>query len=307
MEYPLIVITGPTAVGKTKLAVSVADTIKAEIINADSRQVYRQMDIGTGKDLQEYNINGRSVPYHLIGICEPGYQYNIKEYQEDFSAIYNELQTQHILPILCGGSGLYIESALEGNPFAFVPMNLKLRKKLANESISKLISQISEHIIKELNITKLTTTKRLIRAIEISMYTANRSQLKRKEPIDAIIFAIDLKRSLVMERIKSRLKYRLEHGLIEEVEYLLSGGLTPEQLIYYGLEYRWVTRYLLKEITYSEMFERLNIAIRQFAKRQMTWFRRMEKKGYTLNWLDGSKTTEEQKAEVLALLDHKAS
>ena len=305
-EYPFIVITGPTAVGKTKLAATVASAIEGEIINADSRQVYKQMDIGTGKDLQEYDIDGKTIPYHLINICEPGYQYNIKEYQQDFSIVYEALKNDQIPAILCGGSGLYIESAIEGNPFAFVPINQSLRQELADESKSKLIGLISQEIKEQLNITTLTTSKRLIRAVEISQYISNHlPETNKVEKLEAIIFALKLDRNLVLERILARLRYRLENGLVEEIENLLSMGLTPEQLLYYGLEYRWVTMYVLKEMTYDEMFERLNISIRQFAKRQMTWFRRMEKKGYELNWLDASKSTEEMKDQVMNRINSK--
>jgi tRNA dimethylallyltransferase len=300
---PLIVITGPTAVGKTKLAVALAVSVQGEIINADSRQVYKQMDIGTGKDLAEYELDGKVIPHHLINICEPGYRYNIKEYQQDFTTVYEALLQKQKPAILCGGSGLYIESALEGNPFAFVPVNQARRGELEDESKSKLISLISGEVIDQLNISTDTTSKRLVRAVEISEFLKKHSPQK-KEPKrrEAIIFAIKLNRSAVLERIIIRLKQRLENGLIEEIESLLQSGLTPEQLLYYGLEYRWVTMYVLKEMTYDEMFERLNISIRQFAKRQMTWFRRMEKKGYELNWLDGSKSTEDLRNEVLERL-----
>jgi len=302
MDYPLIVITGPTAVGKTKLAVAVAESLKGEIINADSRQVYRQMDIGTGKDLQEYKINNKNIPYHLIDICEPGYRYNIKEYQEDFTAVYTSLKQRNIPAILCGGSGLYIESAVQGNPYAFVAINQLLRARLAKKSNEELLDQISSAIVKELNITKLTTSKRLVRAVEISQAIKERPKLTKIEPVESLIFVIELERSLLMERIINRLKYRLEHGLIGEVEHLLAIGLTEEQMFYYGLEYRWVTQYLLKNMTYDEMFDRLNISIRQFAKRQMTWFRRMEKKGDKLTWLDGSKSPEDLKSDCLAMI-----
>ena len=305
-DYPLIVITGPTAVGKTKLAVALASAVGGEIINADSRQVYKHMDIGTGKDLDEYNVDGKAIPYHLINICEPGYQYNIKEYQQDFSAVYESLQKEHIPGILCGGSGLYIESAIEGNPFAFVPINHGLRDELADESKSKLIGLIADDVIEQLNITTDTTSKRLIRAVEITDYLKDHTpEPGHGERRKAIIFVVKLDRALVLKRILARLSYRLENGLVEEIEQLLKKGLTPEQLLYYGLEYRWVTMYVLKEMTYDEMFERLNISIRQFAKRQMTWFRRMEKKGYKLNWLDGSKSTEELKDQVLTRINNR--
>lgn len=304
MDYPLIVITGPTATGKTKLAVAVAGALNAEIINADSRQVYRQMDIGTGKDLQEYIINNKNIPYHLIDICEPGYQYNIKEYQEDFTAVYASIKQRQVPAILCGGSGLYIESALEGNPFAFVAINKTLRERLTNKPKNDLLVQISSDIIEELNITKFTTSQRMIRAIEITNAMKSSLRLKKTTPLESLIFVIELERAVVMERIINRLKYRLEHGLIEEIEQLLKIGITEQQLYYYGLEYRWVTHYLLKKMTYDEMFERLNISIRQFAKRQMTWFRRMERKGYKLNWLDGNKPIDQLRHEVINHLNN---
>lgn len=287
-KNPLIVITGPTAVGKTRLAVQVAAELNGELINADSRQVYRRMDIGTGKDLEDYSINGKVIPHHLINICEPGYQYNIKEYQQDFNETFNELQRSETPAVLCGGSGLYIESALKGNPYAFIPVNQSLRDEVADDSKSVLMSKIDNATIETLNITSLTTTKRLIRAVEISEYLQNNTAEVLHKPIDAAIYVLTLPREVVLQRIKKRLIDRLENGMIDEVDSLLKEGLLPEQLIYYGLEYRWITLYLLKELTYDEMVDRLNISIRQFAKRQMTWFRRMEKKGYELNWLDGT-------------------
>lgn len=299
MDKPLIVITGPTAVGKTKLAVQVASKLDAEIINADSRQVYRSMDLGTGKDLKEYRIDGREIPYHLINICEPGYEYNIKEYQQDFHAIYDELADQGKNIVLCGGSGLYVESALEGNPFAFIPVNHSLRAELMDESKSKLITRISEATKKKLNITSLTTHKRLVRAVEIDDYLSEDHVLPNPDPVQSKIYVLSVDRELVKERIMARLKNRLKNGMIEEVESLLKKGIEAEKLIYYGLEYRWITLYLLKEMTYDEMFDRLNISIRQFAKRQMTWFRRMEKKGYEINWLDGTEDFDQLSARIV--------
>ena len=299
MPKPLIVITGPTAVGKTKLAVKVAEKLNGEIINADSRQVYRKMNLGTGKDLEEYTINEKEIPYHLINICDPGYEYNIKEYQQDFHHIYDELVSKKKEMILCGGSGLYIESALEGNPFAFIPVDHSLRNELIDESKSRLNSLISTELKKNLNINSLTTHKRLVRAVEINEFLKTNPIPTSVEAIPASIFVLTLERERVKENIIARLKYRLEHGMIEEVEGLIKEGVEPEKLIYYGLEYRWITLYLLKEMTYDEMFERLNISIRQFAKRQMTWFRRMEKKGFELTWLDAHKDFEELATTII--------
>ena len=299
MPKPLIVITGPTAVGKTKLAVKVAEKLNGEIINADSRQVYRKMNLGTGKDLEEYTINEKEIPYHLINICDPGYEYNIKEYQQDFHHIYDELVSKKKEMILCGGSGLYIESALEGNPFAFIPVDHSLRNELIDESKSRLNSLISTELKKNLNINSLTTHKRLVRAVEINEFLKTNPKPTSVEAIPASIFVLTLERERVKENIIARLKYRLEHGMIEEVEGLIKAGVEPEKLIYYGLEYRWITLYLLKEMTYDEMFERLNISIRQFAKRQMTWFRRMEKKGFELTWLDAHKDFEELATTII--------
>jgi tRNA dimethylallyltransferase len=258
------------------------------------------MDIGTGKDLEEYRIGEKEIPYHLINICEPGYQYNIKEYQQDFDNVYAELQARNTPAILCGGSGLYIESALEGNPYAFVPINQSIRDLLQDESKSRLMSKLGSPIKTALNITSLTTTKRMVRAFEIEAFLKDNPTVKRKgKKLNAIVFAVEMARATILERIISRLETRLGNGMIEEVEKLLAKGLTPEQLLYYGLEYRWVTMYVLGEMTYDEMFDRLNIAIRQFAKRQMTWFRRMEKKGYSLHWLEGAKPINELKEEII--------
>jgi tRNA dimethylallyltransferase len=240
------------------------------------------------------------VPYHLINICEPGYQYNIKEYQEDFAATYNKLQKNETQAILCGGSGLYIESALEGNPYAFIPINEVIRGEFEDESKSRLMTRISAGIQEDLNITSLTTTKRLKRAVEISEYLINNEAKENiHHKLDSVIFVLEMERAKVLERIMQRLEFRLANGMVEEIKQLLEKGLTPEQLLYYGLEYRWITLYVLGVMTYDEMFDRLNISIRQFAKRQMTWFRRMEKKGYELNWLDASLPLEELKKIIL--------
>ena len=296
----MIVITGPTAVGKTKLAVMVAAKINGEIINADSRQVYQSMDIGTGKDIEEYTFEGRRIPFHLINICPPGYEYNIKEYQQDFHQVYHELSEQNQNIILCGGSGLYIESALQGNPYAFIPVDHSLRAELADESKSRLLGRISPGTIEKLNITSLTTHKRLVRAVEIDEYLGNDPHLPHPQPVPSRIYVLTVDREIVMERILNRLHHRLENGMIEEVEGLLEQGISPEKLIYYGLEYRWITLYLLKEMSYDEMVDRLNISIRQFAKRQMTWFRRMEKKGYDLTWLDGTTDFDKLASQIAA-------
>lgn len=296
----MITILGPTASGKTSLAAALAADIDAEIISADSRQVYRCMDIGTGKDLEDYNVNNKHINYHLIDIVEPGTKYNLFEYQQDFFDAYNDVVSRKKIPILCGGSGLYIEAVLNGYNLVAVPENRILRDTLESKSLDEL-TEILIQLKKENgsnmhNSTDVDNKKRAIRAIEIETYYKINSQVKECHypKIKSTIFGIDIGREERRRRISERLKQRLNSGMIEEVEMLLEKGVTPQDLIYYGLEYKFVTKYIIGEISYEEMFRSLEIAIHQFAKRQMTWFRGMERRGFIINWIDYSLPLEEK-------------
>jgi len=284
----LITILGPTASGKTNLACQLAQIIQGEIISADSRQIYTGMDIGTGKDIEEYSLSGNKIPYHLIDIREPGYKYNIWEYQSDFISAYQQIVNNQHIPILCGGSGLYIETALRGNSYTGIESNTDLRNELSSLSKSEITTRwesISDELKAKLNNNTLART---IRAIEIDEFIKNNSGWEAPiyPTINYTIFGIDIEREKRRSRITQRLSDRLNHGLIEEVVHLVEKGLAYQDLDYYGLEYRWVGQYLQSKITKKELFEGLNIAIHQFSKRQMTWFRRMEKQGYQIIWLD---------------------
>lgn len=298
----LITILGPTASGKTALAAHLASLINGEIISADSRQVYRGMDIGTGKDYSDYVVNGIGVPYHLIDFAEPGYEYNVYEFQRDFYRAFHQVAQKEKIPVLCGGTGLYIEAILKGFKFSYVPHNEELRKQLQELSDGELIKMLAA--TRNLhNTTDLTDRNRLVRAIEIDDFKKQNPGLKVKvPPIHSINFGIDLPREVVRQRITDRLKRRLESGMIDEVKQLIEKGLKPEQLIFYGLEYKYLTMYLEDEISYSEMFEKLNTAIHQFAKRQMTWFRKMEKNGIFINWINGELDLPEKLAQIIRLL-----
>lgn len=296
----MITILGPTASGKTSLAAALAADIDAEIISADSRQVYRCMDIGTGKDLEDYNINNKHINYHLIDIVEPGTKYNLFEYQQDFFDAYNDVVSRKKIPILCGGSGLYIEAVLNGYNLVAVPENRILRDTLESKSLDEL-TEILIQLKKDNgsnmhNSTDVDNKKRAIRAIEIETYYKINSQVKECHypKIKSTIFGIDIGREERRRRISERLKQRLNSGMIEEVKMLLEKGITPQDLIYYGLEYKFVTKYIIGEISYEEMFRSLEIAIHQFAKRQMTWFRGMERRGFIINWIDYSLPLEEK-------------
>ena len=296
----LLTILGPTAVGKTELAVHVALEAEGEVLSADSRQVYREMDIGTGKDLGDFTIDGISVPYHLIDLHDAGYEYNVFEFQEDFHKAFDEVTSRGKLPVFCGGTGLYLEAVLKGYKLVQVPRNLTLREELEEQSheslVSKLASMQSLH-----NTTDTSTKKRTIRAIEIGLYYLDNKIKETSYPkIDHSIYGVYFDREIIKERIKTRLNQRLNGGMIEEVESLLKNGVTHDQLRYYGLEYKFLSQYLTGELTYDEMFEKLNVGIRQFAKRQMTWYRRMEKNGFRINWIDGSLPIEEKVEIVLA-------
>ncbi len=303
VNLPLITILGPTATGKTSLAVRLAAESGAEIISADSRQVYRRMDIGTGKDLSDYQINGKQIPYHLIDIVEPGTKYNLFEYQQDFLKAYSDIQLRSKQAILCGGSGLYIESVLNGYKMASVPVNEKLRAELEGYTDAQLEQRLKS--VKKLhNNADFDTRKRTIRAIEIAEYQkSNAEQIPDFPKINSIIIGVRMEREAVCLSIYNRLKQRLRDGMIDEIQALLDNGIAPDDLIYYGLEYKFVTQYLLGEFSYNYMVEHLNIAIHQFAKRQMTWFRRMERNGFKINWIDGQLPIEEKVAMAMKILD----
>jgi len=301
MRYEIITILGPTASGKTAFAVALASKLDAEIISADSRQVYRGMTLGTGKDLNEYAVHGNLIPYHLIDICNPGERYNIFEFQRDFHRIFSSLKVKGKLPILCGGSGLYIESVLRGYKLLDVPENPALRESLKDKSLDEL-EKILRSYKKLHNKTEVDSVQRAIRAIEIEAYYLKQNPAQREyEPVDSLNIGVAIDRNLRREKISRRLKARLEEGMLEEVKGLLDSGITAENLIYYGLEYKYITLYLTGKISYREMYGQLEIAIHQFAKRQMTWFRGMERRGLTIHWLDAEMTLEEKIASVKEL------
>ena len=296
--YELITILGPTASGKTSFAAALAYDLDTEIISADSRQVYRGMTIGTGKDLSDYLINEKLIPYHLIDICAPGEKYNVFEFQHDFHAAFSEIKEKGKLPILCGGTGLYIESVLKGYKLLDVPENPELRELLKDKSLPELEEKLKSY--KKLhNKTEVDSAQRAIRAIEIEEYYLTQAPNQRDfNPINSLIIGIDIERELRRNKISQRLKSRLEEGMIEEVQALLESGLTPDDLIYYGLEYKYLTLYITQKISYQEMYDQLEIAIHQFAKRQMTWFRGMERKGFTIHWLNAEMPTDEKIQQV---------
>ena len=301
-NYDLITILGPTASGKTPLATALAHELSTEVISGDSRQVYRRMDLGTGKDLADYVVDGRSVPYHLIDIVEPGTKYNVFEFQRDFLVAYDDIRGRGMLPILCGGTGMYIESVLRGYRLLPVPENPQLRQSLEGKTLEELTQQLSTY--KELhNTTDVDTSKRAIRAIEIEEYYRQQPVDDRAFPsINALVIGVDIDRELRREKITKRLKQRLDEGMIDEVRGLLEEGISPEDLIYYGLEYKFLTQHVIGELTYDEMFRQLEIAIHQFAKRQMTWFRGMERRGIEIHWLDASLPLQEKINEIKSLL-----
>lgn len=304
----MITILGPTASGKTSVAVALALRTGGEIISADSRQVYRRMDIGTGKDLADYTIGDVHIPYHLIDIAEPGTKYNLFQYQQDFHTAYNDIRSRGKLPILCGGTGLYIEAVLGGYSLSPVPQNQKLRESLEGKSLDQLTQMLVQLKQKNgsnmHNRTDVDTAQRAIRAIEIETYNLEHPTPERQmPPVDSLVIGINIDRELRREKITRRLKARLEEGMCDEIRSLIDGGVNPDDLIYYGLEYKFVTEYVVGRTSYEEMFRQLEIAIHQFAKRQMTWFRGMERRGYTIHWIDAAQSMDEKVEAIMSLMN----
>jgi tRNA dimethylallyltransferase len=303
MAYELITILGPTASGKTALATGLASEWDAEIISADSRQVYRGMTLGTGKDLNEYIVDRKCIPYHLIDICNPGEKYNIFEFQRDFHKVFESLKIKGKLPVLCGGSGLYIESVLRGYKLLDVPENPELRERLKDKTLGELEEILRSYKILH-NKTEIDSTQRAIRAIEIEeFYLKQNPEQRNYDAINSLIIGIDIDRDLRREKISRRLKSRLEEGMLDEVKGLLDSGISADDLIYYGLEYKYLTLYLIGKISYAEMYNQLEIAIHQFAKRQMTWFRGMERRGLTIHWLKAEMPLQEKIAAAKNLYE----
>lgn len=287
-SYNLITILGPTATGKTTVATHLARAIDGEIISADSRQIYRGMDLGTGKDLSEYTIDGQPVPYHLIDIVDAGYKYNVFEYQRDFLQAYADINNRNKIPVLCGGTGLYIEAILRGYRLIQVPDNLEFRKQFEGKTLEELTQILSTYKTLH-NTTDVDTVKRAIRAIEIAEYYQHHPEIKTDYPdIRPLIVGLDISRDERRARITNRLKTRLDEGMVDEVRRLLDSGIVPDDLIYYGLEYKYLTLYVTGRLTFEEMFYQLEMEIHRFAKRQMTWFRGMERRGLSIHWIDAS-------------------
>ena len=303
--YNLVTILGPTACGKTTLAVALAHRLQTGVISADSRQLYRAMDLGTGKDLGEYVVDGEAVPYYLIDIADAGYKYNVFEYQRDFLKVYDDLRAQGQLPVMCGGTGMYLESVLRGYRLIEVPENRALREALEGKSLDELTEMLRGY--KQLhNTTDVDTCKRAIRAIEIEEYYRNNEVNMREFPeIRSLNIGLDVSRELRRERITRRLHERLEQGMVDEVRGILASGVATEDLIYYGLEYKYLTMYVIGQLTYDEMVSQLEIAIHQFAKRQMTYFRGMERRGVPIHWIDATLPTEEKVQRIVDLLKEK--
>jgi len=303
---PLLIILGPTASGKTRLAVAVAAELNGEIISADSRQVFRGMDIGTGKDLKEYTLDGRPIPYHLINIRDAGGQYNVNAFKDDFYEAYAQIRLRGNLPILCGGTGMYIHSILQNHEYTAIPVNEELRAALPVHDI-EFLRQMLQTYPRELTAqADLSSAKRLVRAIEIAAFLQENTLEEELRPeLDTLVIGLTGDVEQRRERILNRMNARFEEGMIEEVEQLLKQGVDPEMLTFYGMEYKFVTDYLQKRVSFSDLKEKLYIAIRQFAKRQMTFFRKMEKDGVMINWLNTDTGPEALKEEVIKLYEQK--
>ncbi|HJA88305.1 MAG TPA: tRNA (adenosine(37)-N6)-dimethylallyltransferase MiaA [Candidatus Parabacteroides intestinavium] len=301
-KQELITIIGPTASGKTSLAAALAARLDTEIISGDSRQVYRGMDIGTGKDLADYVVEGQQIPYHLIDIRDAGEKYNVFEYQHDFHRAFAEIRAKGKLPILCGGTGMYIEAVLKGYKLLDVPQNPELRESLKGKSLAEL-EQLLASYKKLHNKTDVDSAQRAIRAIEIEEYYRTESPEQNEyAPIRSLIIGVNIDRELRREKISRRLRARLDEGMVDEVRRILASGVKPEDLIYYGLEYKYLTLYVTGVLSYVEMVSQLEIAIHQFAKRQMTWFRGMERRGFTIHWIDAQLPLPEKVQQIIDLI-----
>jgi tRNA dimethylallyltransferase len=301
-KHNLVTILGPTASGKTSFAAHLADRLNGEVISADSRQVYRHMNLGTGKDYEDYIVRGRTVPCHLIDIAEPGYRYNVFEYQRDFVNTFRDITARGHLPVLCGGSGLYINAAIRGYRLIPVPPNDKLREALSAKSLEELTALLTS-MKKMHNLTDVDTKDRAIRAIEIEMFYHDQGLAAEEYPaLHSLCLGIRFDRFAERRRINERLNARLTAGMVEEVKALLDGGLSAESLEYYGLEYKYITNYLQGKLGYENMVEQLNISIRQFAKRQMTWFRKMEREGTLIHWISGELNMDDKLDIALGLI-----
>jgi tRNA dimethylallyltransferase len=301
-NYDILVVTGPTASGKTSLAVAVAKRVGGEIIIADSRQVYKGMNLGTGKDYDEYLINGTTLPCHLIDIADPGYKYNVFEYQRDFIKVYFDLKERKVFPVVCGGSGMYIDSIISGYKMFEVPPDNELRNELEKKTMGELKELLSSYKILH-NTTDIGNRKRIIRAIEIELFSRDHEKHNNGFPeVRSLVVGVMFDRESRRKRITERLKQRLNAGMIDEVKQLINKGISTETLIYYGLEYKFITLFLTGKISHDEMVMDLETAIHQFAKRQMTWFRGMERRGIKINWIDGNLPMEEKVEIVIKLL-----
>lgn len=303
--FNIITVLGPTASGKTAFAAHLAIATQSEIVSGDSRQVYKNMDLGTGKDYEDYCINGIDVAYHLIDIVDAGYKYNVYEYQRDFVEVFDKLQKKGKNVILCGGTGMYIDAIIRGYKLIYVPVNENFRSKLEQKTNEEIIEILKSY--KSLhNITDIDTRKRMIRAVEIEDYYKNNPEIDMSFPeIKPVILGINIDRKSRRRKITHRLEERLRNGMIDEVKHLLDNGISAENLIYYGLEYKFITLHITGKLTYKEMFDSLNTAIHQFAKRQMTWFRGMERKGIEINWIDALAPIDEKISRALEIIRNK--
>jgi len=299
-QNPLLIILGPTASGKTKLAVKMADALNGEIISADSRQIFKGMDIGTGKDLDEYRLNGKAIPYHLIDIKKAGERYNVNEFKEDFFSVFQKISEMGTLPILCGGTGMYVHSILQNHEYTAIPVNNELRDSLKNFDKELLSRKLFDYPAELTKHADQSSHKRLIRAIEIAEYLIhNNLQSIERPEFNPLVIGLTSQVELRRRKIISRLELRFKEGMIDEVKKLIADGVTKEDLVFYGLEYKFIAAYLFDELSYSELKERLAIAICQFAKRQMTFFRKMEKDGIEINWFNTELNPDELFDEVI--------